>query len=315
MRTASLFTASLALSLVACIPQNDDGPHAVARALPTADDVRIDLPEDASARGTAKALGELSPWYVVTRTVTRDLNGGTAWVLILVHAIVQFPPTSVDGDTYTWGPWDDGALAPARYRLVVTELANGSYDWRLDGQSKRVEDAAFETVISGNAVPSEPEGQGHGQFTLDFDAAERVNPVDNDARGVVTIAYDLAERHLDMSISSVEDRDGVEVPVDYEYSYDEAADGAGDMVFAFHGDTDDDGALAEDAVIRSRWIATGAGRADVRVTSGDLGELTVTASECWDAGFGVVYYNDSQGWLATEGAEADCAFTTSDLPE
>src|SRR5687768_13972643 len=103
--------ATLSLGLVACIAPNDD-PHPVSRVLPTANDVRIELPEDSSAKPSSKALGELSTWYTVTRQVTRDLNGGTAWVLILVHTIVQFPPTTVDGDTYTWGPWDGSALDP-----------------------------------------------------------------------------------------------------------------------------------------------------------------------------------------------------------
>jgi hypothetical protein len=312
MRNAVALAASLSLGLVACIPPNDD-PHPVSRALPTAEDVRIELPENSSAKGVDKALGDLSPWYVVTRQVTRDLNGGTAWVLIVVHTIVQFPATSIEGDTYTWGPWSD-ALDPAEYRLVVTELANGSYDWSLDGKSKTVVGAEFETVIAGNAVPGEVHGAGHGEFTIDFDAAERVNPVDNDARGVVGISYDLAARHLDMAIATVEVRDGGEVPVNYDYSYDERDDGSGDMVFAAHGDTEDDGAAAEDAVIRSRWLADGAGRADVRLSGGDLADLVVTASECWDTTFAVVYYGDSMSWLPTEGATSSCAFADADLP-
>ena len=310
MRTAVALAASL--SLFACVPPNDD-PHPVSRALPTAEDVRIDLPENSSAKGTAEALGELSPWYVVTRQVTRDLNGGTAWVLFLVHAIVQFPPTTIEGNTYTWGPGSD-ALDPADYRLVVTELSNGSYDWSLDGRSKTIADADFETVIAGNAVPGEIEGTGHGEFTIDFDAAERVNPIDNDARGVVGISYDLAARHLDMSIATVENRGGTDVPVNYDYAYDESADGSGDMVFAAHGDTDDEGSAAEDAVIRSRWLADGAGRADVRISGGDLGAVSVTASECWDSTFAVVYYSDSMAWLPTEGEQSSCAFADVDLP-
>jgi hypothetical protein len=118
-----------------------------------------------------------------------------------------------------------------------------------------------------------------------------------------------------MSISTVEDRGGTEVPVNYEYAYQEELDGAGDMVFAFHGDTDDEGTAAEDAVIRSRWLADGAGRADVRLSGGDVSTtVSVTASECWDDGFAVVYYGDSVGWLPTEGSQSSCAFADSDLP-
>src|SRR5688572_15666056 len=93
-----LAATGLALSFVTtgCVQANDD-LHPVAEALPTADDVRIDLPESAAG---FKAVGQIAPYYVATRDVTRTLNGATGWVLVLVHTIVQFPPTTVDGDTY-----------------------------------------------------------------------------------------------------------------------------------------------------------------------------------------------------------------------
>ena len=307
-KTTPLLAASmsLGLGLVACVPPNDDADPGIRRAIPRAEDVEIKLPSE-------KAVGDLAAWYVVTREITRNLNGGTAWVLIVVHTIVQFPPTSVDGNTYTWGPWS-GALDPAQYRLVVSDLENGSYGWTLDGDSKLDATESFETVISGTAWPGEIEGQGHGDFTIDFDAAERVNPVDNDAQGVVGIAYDLVARHLDMSIATTEDRNGVPTPVNYDYAYTEAADGGGDMIFQSHGDTDDEGTAAEDAVVRSRWLASGDGRADVRLSSGDLADLSVTASQCWDDHFGEVYYSDSASFVPTSGAESDCAFASADLP-
>src|SRR5262245_39920954 len=112
MRITSSVTlaASLSLGLLACVPPNDDADPGIRRALPRAEDVQIKLPGNAAIAGD-KVVGDLATWYVVTRDITRDLNGGTAWVLILVHTIVQFPPTTVDGDTYTWGPWgQDDAL-------------------------------------------------------------------------------------------------------------------------------------------------------------------------------------------------------------
>jgi hypothetical protein len=135
-----------------------------------------------------------------------------------------------------------------------------------------------------------------------------VNPIDNDAEGVVAIVYDLTDGtpHLDMAISNSGGN--------ADYTYDADADGGGNMTFAAHGDTEDEGALAEDAVVRSRWLSTGAGRADVRLSGGDLGSTQVTASQCWDATFGEVYYSDSAGFVAPSGAETECAFAQADLP-
>lgn len=309
MRSQLFAAALVSLSLAACIQPKDE-PHPVARAIPTAEDVKIKLPDQAP-----RTVGEIAPWYVTTRDVTRSLNGGTAWVLIVVHTIVQFPATSEDAGVYTWGPWSD-ALDPAEYKLEVSQAADGSYDWALSGRNKTEQGSAFETVIAGNAVASEPEGQGHGTFTIDFDAGKRVNPIDSgDERGTVTVAYDLAARHLDMAVSTIEDRGGVETPVDYQYEYSEATDGAGNMVFAVHGDSDDAGALAEDITLRSRWTNAGAGRADIRLENGDMGASVATGAQCWDTNFRTVYSEYSFDATLTEGDPAGCVYADAALPQ
>jgi hypothetical protein len=212
--------------------QQDD-THPVAKVLPTAEQVRIKLPDQAGAK--LAAVGETARWYVATRDITRTLNGGTAFVLALVHTVVQFPPTTTDGATAVWGPHHD-ALDPAEWRLTVTELADGTYDWKLEGHSRTEASAPWETLIDGNA-----NGDRTGSFHLDFDAAERVNPRENDGRGQLDVTYDIPNRALDIGADGVEDRDGTPTAVHYDYAYDEAADGAGDMVFQIHGDTEDAG--------------------------------------------------------------------------
>jgi hypothetical protein len=302
---ATAVTATLGLALGGCL-QGDLGPHPVARALPHAEDVKIALPETAGS--ASNAVGDIATWYVATRDVTRSLNGGTAYVLVLVHTIVLFPATKIEGDTYTWGPHHD-PLDPAEWMLVVTELDDGTYDWHLDGHSLTDPTATgFETIIAGNA-----HRDGTGDFTLDFDAAERVNPIDNDGRGVIGVTYDVNRHQLDMDVDSTEDVDGTLTDVHFDYTYQESADRSGDMVFSMFADSADPGTAKEEATLRSRWLATGAGRADVRLKNGDL-DVEVTASECWSTSFRRTFYTDSASWLPTEGDLAACAFADSDLP-
>jgi len=138
--------AAATLSLVACV-QQDEAPKDLARAIPTADQVKIKLPES-----NTRAIGQLANWYVATRDVTRTFNTSSAWVLILIHTIVQFPVTTVNGDTYTWGPWSE-ALDPAEYKLEVRAVGDGTYEYRLSGRSKTQAGAQFEVVIDGTADP------------------------------------------------------------------------------------------------------------------------------------------------------------------
>ncbi|MBK7538721.1 MAG: hypothetical protein IPI49_25815 [Myxococcales bacterium] len=174
-----LLTSLFAFSATACV-EEDNGPEGLNAALPTAEQLSIKLPES-----NVRAVGQMAEFYGWTRGITRTLNGGSAWVLILLHSIVEYPVTSVEGNVYTWGPWGQG-LDPAEYKLVVTALANGTFEYQLAGRPRNTT-GAFETVISGTAIPGATDAQAKGQVLLDFDAAERVNPVDNNDKGQLTI--------------------------------------------------------------------------------------------------------------------------------
>jgi hypothetical protein len=304
MKSLAAVAAAATLSLVACV-QQDDAPQDLARAIPTADQVKIKLPETST-----RAIGQLANWYVATRDVTRTFNTSSAWVLILIHTIVQFPVTTVSGDTYTWGPWSE-ALDPAEYKLEVRAVGDGTYEYRLSGRSKTQAGAQFEVVIDGTADPRAGDDKGSGEFAVDFDASKRVNPIDSgDARGSMHANYDLAKGHLDLTIMST---DAAGKPVAADYAYNAAADGGGDMVFDV-GANIGGGPVLETVTLRSRWLGTGAGRADARISGGDLAALTATASECWDTSFKRVFYVDSGPYLPTEGVQSACAFATADLP-
>jgi hypothetical protein len=297
-----LIAAAITLSLVACVKQDDASN--VDRAIPTADQVSIKLPESKT-----RSIGQPAVWYAATRDVTRTFNGASAWVLTLIHTIVQFPATTVAGNTFTWGPWS-GALDPAEYKLEVHAVGDGTYTYQLSGRSKSVANAQFEVVIDGTADPRAGDLEGSGEFLIDFDAGKRVNPIDSgDARGSVDARYDLAKHHLDLTIMST---DAAGKPVAADYAYNETVDG-GDMTFDVSADAGG-GPLLETVTLRSRWLANGAGRADARLAGGDLGVLQATASECWDTTFRRVFYTDSVNLAGTEGTASACAFATADLP-
>ena len=304
MKSLVAAAAACTLGLVACV-QTDEAPQELARAIPTADQVSIKLPDTKT-----RAVGDLANWYVSTRDVTRTLNGGSAWVLILIHTIVQFPVTTVNGETYTWGPWSD-ALDPAEYKLEVRAVGDGTYEYHLSGRSKTQSGSQFEVVIDGSADPRAGDDKGSGEFSVDFDASKRVNPIDSgDAKGSMHANYDLAKGHLDLTIMST---DGAGKPVVADYAYNAAPGGGGDMVFEIATNVGG-GPVLESVTLRSRWQGTGAGRADARISGGDVAAITATASECWDTSFRRVFYVDSGPYLPSEGTQSACVFATADLP-
>lgn len=313
----TLLAATAACSLVACV-QQDDSPKDIDRALPTAQQVSINIPggsaRDASSRDTSNVVGQIATYYGATRDVSRLFNGATGFALGLVHAIVQYPVTSADGDVLTWGPWTE-ALDPAEYKLEVQVVGDGTYEYKLSGRSKLTPDAAFEALLVGKADPRDGELNGSGAIKIDFDAIARVNPLDNDdAKGHLEANYDLAKHHLDLVATSTDDQGK---PVAIKYAYNDDTQGGGDLTFALALNAGG-GPANETVTLQSRWLATGAGRADARVSGGDLVDASATASECWSTSFQRVFYVDAitaGGTLsASEGSESACAFATADLP-
>ncbi|HUJ59924.1 MAG TPA: hypothetical protein VLX92_15575 [Kofleriaceae bacterium] len=314
MKSLLAATCLLGVSASGCIKQ-DGAPGEIGRAIPTSDQVAINLPattSGTSSRLEAPTVGQLATYYLATRGVTQTFNGGSAWVLILVHTIVSYPVTSVDGNVYTWGPWTGNALDPADYKLDVTANADGTYDYVLSGHQKSDTTDHFIAVLTGHADPTPGENKGNGNFLLDFDAARTVDPIDNaNNHGQVKVDYDLAKMHLDLTITTTDANNQAQ---SLDYAYDQTTDGGGSMQLQLVANVG--GTAAEENVeLHSRWLGTGAGRGDAKISGGDLGSEQAIASECWDTSFDRVYYTDNVNFEPTEGDASQCAYSDVDLPE
>ena len=252
--------------------------------------------------GTAYAT-----YYRFTREMFDGVNLGTAAILGSVWIIVNYPPTTLEDEEAIWGPWTE-ALSPAEYRFRATEVEEDEYDYALEARAKGSDDPWTAIWLGQGFGNAHPEHHA-GWFELDFDAANDVDPTRLNAdeeSGKVRVEYDL--RSYPTSIRAYMTEPSSDAWFDIRLTTNEDGGGRVD-IDAFDDIEDEKNTAKEDIAMRSRWVATGAGRADVTIAGGDLPEGTiVNASECWSSNFERVYWTDTIGIETEEGSVNACAF-------
>lgn len=282
-----------------------DLQNELGKAVPNAEAVTINAPEaNANALTSADAVGGgTSKYYILTRKITRGVNGSVVATLALVKWISLQPATSCEDDSCTWGPGSD-ALDPAEYRLVVSKTDEKEYEYALQGRPKGSADVdqAYKDLITGTSDLTAEKNHGVGTMTVHVDNLVMLDPTAC-GTGTVETMYDttiepqyLAVKFVDFR--SCEDDNAVDErsPAAASYYYSRYEDGSGNFQFVAVGDVHDGAvqpASDETFAIRSRWNAEGEGRSDVEISGGDLfvhdGLDAVTAAECWNAGFELTY--------------------------
>ena len=317
-----------ALAAPGCAFNPDGNVEKFRQAIPEAGDVEVPGPENGGGSHTASvdglqgtadhdhgdedewwANGPWAKYYGFTRAVRRDVNTVTAAVLGSVWIIVHTRPSSVEPNEAIWGPHTD-ALSPVTWRFRVTEVAPREFDYVLEGRPKNeVSDDAYRAVLSGKGYGRRHDKHGDGYFQIDLDVSRELDPFENqDESGTVKITHTLSTHPAHRVTAEVTPSTDDEW---WTVTSTKSPDGSGELVLNAFADIDDDGGtLPEDITIASQWQPTGAGRADITLSGGDLPTTieTVTAVECWDSDFYRIYYGDSVEHEATEGDANRCAF-------
>ncbi len=267
-------------------------------ALPKRDQVEVAFP-DGSARG-AKAgvradalLGQTAEFYAVTRITSEHLNGLVGSALDTLGKITQMPPSSLERNRAVWGPFTP-VLSPVNYRLVIERTAPGEFAHRLDARPKSVTaEEAFGPVLAGTASPE----RRAGTFSIDLNRQHALDAVGTPQTGSIGFAFEMAPQQGTIRIHL----ENLAQP-NADYVYVQHANGSGDFFFVAHPSLGADVALLG-ALVRSRWMPSGAGRADAHV-SDTTGGRDIT--ECWDENFARVFFSARPG--PSEGDPAACAY-------
>jgi len=264
---------------------------------------------------SAKDEGDWATFYLFTASTTEDINRLVGTVLLWVDTITHdYRPTWVDRsrDSATWGPWST-ALDPVETLLWIDRDAEtGVTAWGFDQWPRDATQDDAATVILGEVDAGATREVSTGRFTIDFDTIHALDPTE-ETTGFFAVDYDIGEDGVSGTASF--ERFGPEA-IDASYAYAQTFDGEGRMDLTVVSDLNPGGGAGLDETwdVRSRWLANGSGRADVRVTGGDLGGDTITVIECWDTSFARVYYTED--WSGTvEGDPAACVYADAEFPE
>jgi hypothetical protein len=238
--------------------------------------------------------------------VTDGVDFVTGVILTSVWIVVHTPPASIDDHQATWGPGSGDALSPVVWRLRVTEIEPGVFDYELDGRPKAsTSEDDFLAVLKGRGYGKLHPEHKNGWFSIDNDAARTLDPARSHDHGTTKITHHMSTSPatIAVEIRPTPAPDWLDIAVTHR------SDGSGDVDVSGLVDVEaaKDG-RPEDVVIHSRWATSGAGRADVQISGGDAPVL-VKASECWSTAFSRVYYTDNVGLEPPVGDASSCAFT------
>ncbi len=195
--------------------------------------------------------------WLLTRRTADTLNGMIAGVVGQMGRALAGPMTP--------------PLSPVTYRVVAARVADG-IAYRLEAKPRQAGDDAYVAVAEGAAAED-----GHaGEVHLDLAALRALDPGAPSGGDSLTVGYDNSplETHLALAL------DGA------HYGYVQRAAGSGDLAFS-----------GPDGAIRSRWLAGGAGRAEV-----DGGAVAV---ECWDDQLRRVFFAGPTGVVGDPAACPD----------
>lgn len=317
--------AAVALGSTGCQPPLDEVEQ-FRRGVPRQETLQAEVP-NREGRAQSLVVGELSQalkglpaeLHGLTFTVTRTLNGAAGFVGALVGAVVRFPPTTISTDEAVWGPWNDD-LDPIVWKVTITRVGEHKFQYRFEARAKADPGGSFVSVLAGTHTASADgagnpiEGHGAGSFTLDWDARNTLPALKEKEVGKAHYTYSRqpgAVATIDARFQQVRD-DKTGKLADADYAFARNVGGGGTMDFT-HALAPQAGMAGARWAVRSRWLKTGAGRADVQATISDL-PTPLTGSECWDQLFLSTYKKLAWTPLVTYGTEAtDCVFPTAEF--
>jgi hypothetical protein len=271
-------------------------------AVPQSSDLHADIP----AVTSAVELADEAELAMKTHSVTTTFNGLADTLVTLIDTVRSYSPTSRTPTSRTWGPFrfDKTKLKNLNWqmRVVVSrdQMVADRFDYEIDVHKDGNADTDWPAFVSGffDSGHTARRGVGHLLLATAQVRAEGLDVSDLGMLDKLTIDYDTLDDPLtiDMTIKDLPVAGSADPGSMVVYSYSQTAAGQGEMIFDLIGNIITTTSAIEDLRVTSQWLTTGAGKATVKVLSGD--GVGAVQTECWNASF-VATYNDKP-WSAAE---------------
>jgi hypothetical protein len=260
-------------------------------AMPAREDLSADVPaRSALTQGMEAELAK------ATHDVSKTFNAMLFQILGGVDLIRSFQPSERAPNSRTWGPVPQDRVPGWRWHFVVTRDAQDptTFTYALELQRNTDPGDVWVRFLNGTFTSTQGARRGVGSFTMQTDDLRAANyPNDVEGRKIKSLKVDYDTRDFPISLHVVletyPDPDDPTVWVTTEFEYGVAADGKGAMRFAIMGNLDLTTAALETLTVTSRWMPTGEGRAEAKITFGD--NVGLTEVQCWDRDFNPTFTN------------------------
>lgn len=274
-------------------------------------DFQLALPQDGELEAKlpqAISVNDSAEYYVTTRKVVTDFNAIARTLVGLVDKVRGISPTSREGSQRTWGPWPDENHPGWQMRVTMDRTDDPSaasgfnISYLFEVRSTQIAGAGFIPLMTGSYAPSGNARRGRGELTLWAGKVHEAGYALDDFGQLVqldlcyqTLEYPIVVHMVAQNQDTVKERQ-------VTYDYEEAADGSGTLYFNIITDRT---VSSFDLRFISRWLGSGAGRADAYAVNLNL----LAGTDCWGPDTRV-----SWSWRIDQGAkdpnEASlCAFS------
>jgi hypothetical protein len=262
------------------------------------------------------------------RNIAVVLNTLTFFLVGVVDRLLQEPPTHRPEGRRVWGPIFLGGNS---IRLDVERNPDDTFSYCLHLVDRFVprnsraarditcadlvdETTGLTLVLTGDVEPAE-DADGtlrSGAGTLVLDGAALASVSRSQMQGTFTIRYDNITREgtraIDIDIDDIPlEQEPFETGAQYRFRLND--DLSGTFQFSLLADAEfvpnGSPAVLERFDITSQWQSDFAGRADSRVSGGDLGNVEAFQAQCWGDDLRTTFYEDLSREL---GDPADCVF-------